>query len=597
MTEKTKIYTRALDTFARENASTRNFGDETSLVVNATGGSTRYTYIHFPLTLDPDATIIDATLTLFLKGTWTGTNNLSVQRVTQQWREGRLTWDNKPNVAGVTETGQVIGGVDKDSTTIDITNIVQAWVNGKAVYGVRIANDVAGQRSFYSSETGNQSLHPYLTVTYSVPPDAPTNLRPAGGQAVSTSHPTLLWSSETPTQVQIQLDDDSAFGSPLWDPGYVASTDTQYDTSALTALTNNTTYYWRVRIKDVNGAESDWSSAAELQYRTLGTTTVTAPAADVTSTVPTVTWTHTGRTQAYYALELYRGTRVIYEQEKTASTNTSHTIPAGYIDDESDTYKVRVYIWDTFDRVALPGAKPYTFDDSVNFQLDLTGVGTPAASLVATQVDGHVHLTWTRATAPDSFAVKVDGKVTHSELDPAELSTGGTGYAYDLWDAAPWRGSANTFSVVTELSGVFTGSNPTANLSYQPRGIWLVDESDGTEVQILGDDPITTGIGETAATYFPLGSRKPIRIVDGVRGYEGGVSGELAANEQTIATARANFLELKSRVGRKLRLVYGRRSFPIVMGAASIELVRAAEEYYRVDFEFFQVGEFDLEDV
>jgi len=72
---------------------------------------------------------------------------------------------------------------------------------------------------------------------------------------------------DTANAYQIQIDDDSEFGSPIWDSGKTAlsptcnqgnrCTDISYGGSA---LTHGTQYYWQIKFWDVGDLEGAWSS-------------------------------------------------------------------------------------------------------------------------------------------------------------------------------------------------------------------------------------------------------------------------------------------------------------------------------------------------
>jgi hypothetical protein len=268
-------------------------------------------------------------------------------------------------------------------------------------------------------------------------------------------------------------------------------------------------------------------------------------------------------------------------------------LPAGYIKDPTATYFVRVVLWDTFDRETVGDAYGWSEDDSVTFQLSLSG-GTAPAGFNVTQVDGHVHMEWTRATPPDYFVVKAGGVIVDDQIDPDDAFVSGTTYEYDYYGATPWEASATTYEVAAEVAGVLTGSNPTDTLLFQPTGIWLCDPEDGTSINLAGKEAVGGEIGESGATYYPLSSQSPVRISDMTRGFEGTCAGSLVDWGQDILVNKANFYTLKSRVGRTLRLVYGRKNIPVVIGASSMELLPLQEEVYQVSFEFFQTDEFDI---
>ena len=74
--------------------------------------------------------------------------------------------------------------------------------------------------------------------------------------------------SDIANKYEIQVDDDSGFGSPLWDTGASGTTlsnmQPRHSLSNITyggsALSGGTTYYWRIKYWDDDGAEGAWST-------------------------------------------------------------------------------------------------------------------------------------------------------------------------------------------------------------------------------------------------------------------------------------------------------------------------------------------------
>ena len=79
---------------------------------------------------------------------------------------------------------------------------------------------------------------------------------------VDSRHPILYWNYSDPESdpqeaYQVQADNDSNFSSPEDNTGWHNSSSTAYTTSAIFSW--NTTYYWRVQVRDSQGRESAWS--------------------------------------------------------------------------------------------------------------------------------------------------------------------------------------------------------------------------------------------------------------------------------------------------------------------------------------------------
>lgn len=590
-----QVYQTSFDAWVNQARTDNNYGDSDHLRMDNTTSNKKYGFLHFPLQLPSDATIISATLTMYLDGAWDSSNTVTVSRVTQKWREGRVSYTNMPTVTATgAATAAVTSGVNKQALSATVTTIVQSWVNGSSNYGLRLANSVSGIRDIFSSEHANPAVRPILTVTYSLPPDAPRDLRADGDRAVSTSHPVLLWTSDTPTNAQIVVDNNSDFSSPLIDPGYIAQSEQQFDTAAYTALTDNTQYYWKVRIKDANGVASAYSDSASFYYRTLGSLAISVPSGStVTSTTPTFTHALTGRTQAYVEYELFEDGVSVYKRDRLATTATSFVVPAGYIKDPSASYIMYIRVWDNYDREGLGGALAYT-QASKTFTLTTGATQVPTA-LAATQVKGHVHLTWTKGTTPDNFVLLANGVVVDDDIDPALALISGTSYQWDYYSAIPWTGTAVSYTIRAELSSILSASSTASTLEFKPIGVWLIETTGAREVQILGQENIDSKIGEIGVVYFPVGRRDPLRIIDSIRGYEGTVSGVLSEHVQTLALNLAGIQYIKGHPTADLRLVYGHRNMPVIIAETSLELLANGPETYAISFEYYQTGEFDID--
>ncbi|AKG53245.1 hypothetical protein DGWBC_0566 [Dehalogenimonas sp. WBC-2] len=136
---------------------------------------------------------------------------------------------------------------------------------------------------FNSRESADSDFWPKLEVTYAPvnqPPDIPTLIAPADGASGVSTSPDLVFNysdpeSDSATQFDIQLDNNSDFTSPLidvtdystggpWDSGG----DITYSVGI--TLSGGTQYFWRVRVYD--GANWSGLSDGSWDFTTAATT-------------------------------------------------------------------------------------------------------------------------------------------------------------------------------------------------------------------------------------------------------------------------------------------------------------------------------------
>ena len=174
------------DTYLRSTGNAnRNYGGANTMDVEA---GRRNGLLEFDLSSIPaTATLVSATLELFLENDGNNDVQIDVHRITQSWVEGTKTGNG--NADGATWNDYdgtnpwVTAGGDYDSTVIasatiprgnntwhqwDITTLVSDWLNNGSPNDGLLLEQV-GLRDgvqFASSENGNVSLNPKLTLTY-----------------------------------------------------------------------------------------------------------------------------------------------------------------------------------------------------------------------------------------------------------------------------------------------------------------------------------------------------------------------------------------------------------------------------------------------
>jgi PGF-pre-PGF domain-containing protein len=184
----TETYQADADTYIRWGGAVgeTNYGTSTSLFIRQSGdpwgtstGALYRSLIHFDLSSIPEgATIESATLHGYISSRM-GDREVAAYRVTGEWTETDVTWNNAPS--NNTQPTSVIDPGPTANVWIgwDVTQDVQAYVQGTPNYGWLLvfpdeSTPLTEQRSqLRSREYSDSALRPYLNVTYSTGSVAP----------------------------------------------------------------------------------------------------------------------------------------------------------------------------------------------------------------------------------------------------------------------------------------------------------------------------------------------------------------------------------------------------------------------------------------
>ncbi len=528
------------------NRASENFSDSAAMAIQ---GTTRYSYLKFglPSAMAPvpgrRVTVTAATLRVYTRGSWGVTPTLSVSRVDRVWVPGRVTWNTRPGVFSAEVTKSQSSAAEANEWSFDVTTFVQAIANGAVWNGLRISTTYATGPLWLYSTAARDAVLPTLEVEWSEAPRAPVDLSPSGGRSVSLTKPVLQCDfvdragARRMQALHFQVNTSNVWATPLFDSGTVAKSEPELDlaTTTITALTNGTVYWWRGRVQDAAGLWSEWSDGVQFRRDTKGTLAITNPAVSPNNKVdewtPPILATLTGRTLEAFSVAISDAADPgfdLYESGRIADTTVAHTLPKGVLTDDR-TYEVRVRAWDTLDRESTPGDPPFLAAfRTFTFREDVTV--DPVANLTATQVGAApwVDVSFTRASAPDKFVLKRNGRVVESGILPGDVTTGGTGYTIRDDDTPPHE--LVTYRVQAVVNGKTSANNPGVDVTVRPEGVWLRDRSRNLEVVIYGDDPVAWESPDQASDYQPLGSAETIRVTQGLSAYRGTVTGLLTAD-------------------------------------------------------------------
>lgn len=599
---------------------------EKRIWLRATGSNlAKRGFIHFNRPFEWGQTLTTVKLHMFGVGTGWGTRTVWIETVAAPGFDkgiGNANWNNQPGVTGATVGVTQANPADGTEWIWDLTARCQAIADaGKGWYGFRLTVDNdGGPYKFYSSRS--PVFVPYLEVEVSDAPEQPTHLVPDGG-VVSLQRSTFRMDftdysgDQTMNALQVQIDAANNFVSGIdFDTGTVATDVPEYDSTLATpggtwaGLSGGASTWWRTRVRDGSNKWSPWSDPAQFTRQTKGTLTITNPPVSglVTEYTPPITWTFTG-TQTGYRVIIERVStgslpnRVVYDSEFIAGTATSHDIPRGVLTEAGAQYRVIVRVRDQYEREDLPGDLPFitanrTFTVTTGATTPVTGLAADALVMFGAQ-SPFVELTWTRATAPDSFTIERDGKIVEADLDPSEVLVSGTSYAYVDYGAR--ANVAHTWKVHANVNRINSVDEDVTHDVVNSTGIWLYDNDLDLVVEIGGTDAGEWTMPETAATHYPANSRKAVRITNALHGWAGSFSNGLLQKSydgsMTGFEWEKRMMQIKEHPNRPIWINAGDRAFRAILFDIVCPLADSPQDPRDkgVQFSFIQVNDFTFD--
>jgi hypothetical protein len=163
------IYTATAlqDAYISSRNPNTNYGVVTTLNVSDKVSDRRYALYHFDLSqLPAGANITSATVSLYV----TDQNNrtVNIHRITSDWRESTVTWNNANGSFNPAPSALFIPVMINQYIVTDITTLVQQWASGSVPnYGMMLVGTVNNQTSYASRENTPDKL-PYLTIRYTM---------------------------------------------------------------------------------------------------------------------------------------------------------------------------------------------------------------------------------------------------------------------------------------------------------------------------------------------------------------------------------------------------------------------------------------------
>jgi hypothetical protein len=434
--------------------------------------------------------------------------------------------------------------VTKDSSTNAMFQITNVAAADSGNYFVVVINSTGTDTSAYA----------HLAVN--VPPSTPTLSAPANNATGIALSPALTWSTVTGAatyRVQVSTASDFSTGIVVDDSTLTAAT------KAVTGLTNNTQYYWRVNAKNADGT-SAWSTA--FNFTTIvaasGVPVLSAPSNSATGVAlnPALTWSAvtgaaTYRVQVSTASDFSTGI-VADDSTLTAATKALSGLS------NSTQYYWRV------DAKNAGGTSAWSTAFSFTTVVAVSGVPVPTSpSNGATGVALAPALTWSTVTGAATYSVQVSTASDFSTGIVADDSTltaatkaltglaNSTQYywrvnAKNAGGTSVWS-SVSSFTTIVAIPGVPTLTAPANNatgVALTPNLTWgSVTGAVSYEVQVSTSTTFATtvfdlsGITVTTQAITPALANGTVYYWRANATNAGGASGWTAAMSFTTIVA------------------------------------------------------------
>jgi hypothetical protein len=363
-------------------------------------------------------------------------------------------------------------------------------------------------------------------------------------------------------------------------------------TRSYAGLADGATIFWRIQFWDSAGLPSGWSDAASFSRDGKGTVTINSPSSGtptVEDATPPILWSFSGETQTAYELILnwtVSGIAKRWTSNKVTSTDQSVTIPPGVILHQGVTYTLTVRVWDAKLRTETVGDPIYA-EASRDFVFT-PGATTGVTTLVVTQPGPEplAQLQWTRATAPDYFNIKRNGKQFKSNILPETLFVSGTTYRFvDGYHPDPHR--PITHEVQAVVNGVASSTNNVVSTVLQSNGIWLRPYETSEWLFMSGREERVFKIANQTSVLESLDGKKTV-VTQALGGFEGTIKAELINQYgKTAQEWRDIYMNFMQRGGR----------FWLTTGEYTMLVAVIFEEYsqrtipvpvFDVSFQFYQ---------
>lgn len=571
--------------------------------------NTRYSFHFFGLPSGLTGCTVHSAVFGFYNGggDWSGSVTMTARLLGEKFSLATLRWGKQPGVVGTAASLSRTSAAADSLWEINIQPLVQQIADGgQEWFGFRLETSGTVGRYIHSAEA-DEALRPYLIIEYSEAPEPPDGLWPGDGKAVSATKPVLRWNFIDEAGDTTQANFDLRFFSsqaaattnttPTWEVVDYPSTLPEADLNALgySGLSLDQSVWWRVRVTDGAGLQSQWSEPANFVRRSKGTLTINNPAASpnnvVQDSTPPFSWTFSGRLQQSFEVEIFNLSDPTQKWSSGPLTSSSTTItpPEEIITSLATPYRVVVRVLDDQNRATTPGDSAwveavrdftYTLSSSVASVTGLSSTNDPIRPLR--------RLDFSRSTAPDEFVIFRNGVEVDSVV-PSEVFVSGTSYRY-IDRTAPLLQDV-TWTVAARVNGVTSTSNPSTTGKVKALTTYL-STLDGSREAFFLNRQRTSSRSDSVAVHRPLGGKTPVVVFQSLGGYEGAISGTLADEVGIDAdTQRQNMEWFRQNRGVPLLLTWTNRVVRVVVFNIEDEPVSYPDGTvdYNVDLEFVEV--------
>lgn len=453
MTEPLSV-TQVGDSWTNESKPGENYGSATWVQLYS---GVRRGWLLPRLPVIAGRTVVDAYLVGHSGGT--AAQTLTFYPPTARWSPGRIKGSNQPGVnTSASFTASLPALADGEAFEVHaagLTSLLQSVADGDDWFGLRASTNVTSMQKFYSSESGQPAWE--LVIVLSELVDQPTDLRPDGG-AVQSASPVLAWGStdiggDAGQQVSSRVQVDTPTGSadpdgvaPDYDSGWVANLAQQWSLVGRRTLVGAGPHFFRVRTRDADNTESDWSDWAEFTVAAMPTLIRDSPVGAFGDITPLISaHLSSGSVRQWKAMVTGPDRATVRAEIGTQTGPISWQVPAKSggvaVLREDKAAECYLQVWPEGDWVAAPGSLPYRemwFPLQFNENL---GVQAPTGLSVTPLAPGDPRMEWSwrRTEDADAWLLQADD-VTIVRLDADDVMASGGYYTWrDRGEVAPMR--------------------------------------------------------------------------------------------------------------------------------------------------------------